>query len=103
MLDLPPILVVDSQPDMRSELMQSLKRVGFPVDCAVDGSEALNMFKTTKYGMVIADDQASGEVGLQVLNTVKRISSQIPVIIMTARGSVQNAVEAMQAGASDYI
>ncbi len=101
--DLLPILVVDSQPDMRSELMQSLKRVGFPVDCAVDGSEALNMFKTAKYGMVIADDQASGEVGLQVLNTVKRISPQIPVIIMTAQGSVQNAVEAMQAGASDYI
>jgi DNA-binding NtrC family response regulator len=61
------------------------------------------MFKTVEYGMVIADDQASGEGGLQVLNTVKRISPQIPVIIMTARGSVQNAVEAMQAGASDYI
>ena len=103
MQELPPILVVDSQPDMRSELEQSLNRVGFAVDSAVDGAEALDMFKSAQYGMVIAGDQASGADGLQVLNSLKRISPQIPVVIMTARGSVHNAVEAMQAGACDYI
>ncbi len=103
MQDLPPILVVDNQPDMRTELEQGLNRVGFPVESASDGSEALDMFKAVKYSMVIADEQSPGVDGLEVLNSVKKISPQIPVVIMTAQGTVQNAVEAMQAGACDYI
>ncbi len=103
MQDLPPILIVDNQPDMRNKLEQSLKRVGFPVESASDGSEALNMFNAVKYSMVITDEQSPGVDGLAVLNSVKKISPQIPVIIMTAQGSVHNAVEAMQAGACDYI
>jgi DNA-binding NtrC family response regulator len=101
--DLPPILVVDNQPDMRNKLEQSLNRVGFPVESASDGSEALNMFNAVKYSMVITDEQSPGVDGMAVLNSVKKISPQIPVIIMTAQGSVHNAVEAMQAGACDYI
>jgi DNA-binding NtrC family response regulator len=101
--DLPPILVVDSHPDMRTELERSLSSVGFAVDSAADGLEVQDMFKTVKYGMVIADEQSPKGGGLKVLNTVKRISPQIPVVIMTSQGSVQNAVKAMQAGASDYI
>ena len=103
MQDLPPILVVDNQPDMRNKLEQSLNRVGFPVESASDGSEALDMFNAVKYSMVIADEQSPGVDGMAVLNSIKKISPQIPVIIMTAQGSVHNAVEAMQAGACDYI
>ncbi len=103
MQDMPPILVIDSQKDLRAELEQNLNTVGFPVDSAADGSEALDKFKAIKYSLVIAGDQESEEGGLQVLNSIKRISPQIPVVIMTARGSVQHAVEAMQAGASDYL
>ena len=103
MQDLPPILVVENQPDMRAELEKSLNRVGFPVESASDGSEALDMFKAVKYSMVIADENSGGRDGLKVLDSVKKISPQIPVVIMTARGSVHNAVEAMQAGACDYI
>ena len=103
MQELPPILVVDNQPDMRTQLEQDLKRVGFAVDSASDGSEALDMFKTVDYGMVITDDQASGASRLQVLNSIKKLSPQIPVIITTAQGTVHQAVEAMQAGAWDYI
>ena len=101
--DMPPILVVDNQPDMRAKLEQSLNRVGFPVECASDGSQALDMFQALKYSLVIADEQSSGIDGMTVLNSVKKISPQIPVIIMTARGSVHHAVAAMQAGAWDYI
>ncbi len=103
MLDLPPILVVDNHPDLRTELVQGLKRVGFPVETAADGSEALDKFKSLKYSMVITDEQIPGIGGLAVLNSVKELSPHIPVVIMTAKGSVNNAVEAMQAGACDYI
>jgi len=101
--DMPPILVVDNQADMRAKLEQSLNRVGFQVECASDGSQALDMFQAIKYSMVIADEQSSGMDGTTVLNSVKKVSPQIPVVIMTAQGSVHHAVAAMQAGACDYI
>jgi len=103
LLDLPPILIVDAQPDLRKEIMQSLSRVGFPVESASDGLEALDRFKDLKFSMVIADDQMPGVGGMEMLNSVKKISPQIPVVIMTGDGSVHNAVAAMQAGACDYI
>ena len=103
MLDLPPILIVDAQPEVRTEIGQSLSRVGFPVEVASDGREALDRFKALKYSLIIADDQVPGVGGLEMLNSIKKISPQIPVVIMTANGSVHNAVAAMQAGACDYI
>lgn len=83
--------------------MQSLSRLGYPVEFASDGLEALDRFKALKYSMVITDDQAPGIGGIEILNSVKKISPQIPVVIMTANGNVHNAVAAMQAGACDYI
>lgn len=103
MQDMPPILVVDNQPDMRIKLEQGLIRVGYPVESASDGSQALDMFKAVKYSMVIADEQSTGGDSLEVINSVKKISPQIPVVIMTSHGTVHHAVEAMQAGACDYI
>ncbi len=103
MLDLPPILIVDAEPEVRTEIGQSLNRVGFPVEIASDGLEALDRFKALKYSMIIADDQVPGIDGMEMLNSIKKISPKIPVVIMTANGSVHNAVAAMQAGACDYI
>lgn len=103
MPDLPPILIIDSQPELRSTLVADLIRVGFPVESASDGSEALDKVKAVKYSMVITDEQTPGVGGLEVLHTVKKISPEIPVVIMTTKGTVHNAVEAMQAGACDYI
>ena len=103
MLDLPPILIVDTQSEVRTEIVQNLSRVGFAVDSASDGQEALERFKTLKYGMVITDDQMPGMGGMEILNSIKKMSPQIPVVIMTTSGTVHNAVAAMQAGASDYI
>jgi len=101
--DVPPILVVDDLADLRSELAQSLKRAGFPVESASNRSKAVDKFRSAKYSMVITDEQIPGIGGMDVLSSVKKISPQIPVIIMTANGTVHNAVEAMQAGASDYL
>jgi DNA-binding NtrC family response regulator len=98
-----PILVVDDKPDIRSTLTRRLHRSGFPVESASNGSEALDKLRSTKYSLVIADEQMNVIHGLDVLSSVKEISPQIPVVITTANGTVHNAVEAMQAGASDYI
>jgi len=100
---LSPILIVDDQPDNRKELTQSLKGVGFPVESASNGLQALDKFRTTTYSVVIANEQTPGIEGKDMLVSLKKISPQIPVIVIAANGTVHNAVEAMHAGASDYL
>jgi len=101
--NLPPILIVDDQPENRKELTQSLSCVGFPVESASDALQAMDKFKSTKYSMVISNEQTPGIEGEDIIGSVKKISPQIPVIIISANGTVHNAVEAMHAGASDYL
>jgi len=101
--DVSPILVVGDHPDIRTEVSRNLNSAGFQAETVSSGSEAFERFSTTKYSLVISDEQISGIGRLDLLNSVKKISPQIPVIIMTANGSVHNAVEAMQAGAADYL
>ena len=103
MADVSPILVVDDHSDIRTEVSRNLNSAGFQVETVSSGSEAFERFSTTEYSLVIADEQISGMDGMDLLNSVKKISPQLPVIIMTANGSVHNAVEAMQAGAADYL
>jgi len=101
--DLSPILIVDDQLGNRKELTQSLNRFGFPVESACDGLQALDKVRSTKYSLVIANEQTPKMEGGDVLQSVKKISPQIPVIVITANGTVHNAVAAMHAGASDYL
>jgi DNA-binding NtrC family response regulator len=101
--DLSPILIVDDQLDNRKELTQSLNRFGFPVESACDGVQALDKVRSTKYSLVIANEQTPKIEGGDVLHSVKKISPQIPVIVITANGTIHNAVAAMHAGASDYL
>jgi DNA-binding NtrC family response regulator len=101
--DLSPILIIDDQSDNRKELTRSLERVGFPVEIASDGLQALDKFRSTKYSMVITNEQTPRTEGEDVLGLLKKISPQIPVIVIAANGTVHDAVEAMHAGASDYL
>ena len=103
MTDLSPILIIDDQLDNRKELTRSLERVGFPVESASDGLQALDKFRSTKYSMVITNQQTPRTEGGDVLGSLKKISPQIPVIVIAANGTVHDAVEAMHAGASDYL
>jgi DNA-binding NtrC family response regulator len=80
-----------------------LERVGFPVESASDGLQALDKFRSTKYSMVITNQQTPRTEGGDVLGSLKKISPQIPVIVIAANGTVHDAVEAMHAGASDYL
>ena len=98
-----PILVVDDAPDMRSAMTTVLTNSGYPVESAVSGNEALNKFERGRFSMIITDAGTPSSSGMDVLVTVKRVSPETPVIVTTANGSVNHAVEVMQAGASDYI
>jgi DNA-binding NtrC family response regulator len=97
------ILVVDDEPEMRIALNHALRRSGFAVETASNGSEALAKFEKERYGIVITDIKMPEVSGMEVLKAVKKISSHVAVIMITAYGTIGNAVEAMKEGASDYI
>ena len=102
-MSLDPILVVDDEPDMRLALAHALNVNGYSVETASDGNEAVSRFQHERFQMVITDMKMPEMSGLEVLRRVRRISPDIPVIMITAYGTIDNAVDAMKEGASDYI
>jgi len=102
-MSLAPILVVDDESEMRTALSHALDRGGFSVESASSGTDALIKLKKDAFSMVITDIKMPEMSGIEVLSAVKKLSPRIPVIMITAYGSIHNAVEAMQAGAADYL
>ena len=97
------ILVVDDDDLSRSYLSEALQRSGYSVDNASDGQEAVSMTDKQYYDMVFLDMRMPRMNGLKVLERVKKASKETIVVMMTAYGSIESAVEAMQKGAYDYI
>lgn len=102
-MGLAPILIVDDESEMRSALCHALTRSGFAVESAASGAEAILKLKKESISMVITDLKMPQMSGMEVLGAVKKTAPGIPVILITAYGSIHNAVEAMQAGAADYL
>ena len=98
-----PILIVGDEPDMRADLIHALDGAGYSVETASSGFEALEKFKKDEFSLVITDVNMSQMSGFEVLGQIKKMSSEVPVVLITADGSVDNAVEAMKKGAEDYI
>lgn len=102
-MGLAPILIVDDESEMRSALCHALTRSGFAVESAASGAEALLKLKKDSISLVITDLKMPQMSGMEVLGAVKKTVPAVPVIVITAYGSIHNAVEAMQAGAADYL
>ncbi len=98
-----PILVVDDEAQARTMLLSMLNRTGYDVDSASSGVEALTKFEENDYRLVIADTGIPEMSGIELLSEVKKVSPNVPVIMVTGHGTINNAVEAMQKGAFDYI
>ncbi len=97
------ILVVDDEADMRFAIKEALGRKGYSVDLAEDGKEALAKINAGSYGMVISDMKMPGLGGMDVLKGVKKAAPHVPVLLITAFGTIQKAVEAVKEGAVDFI
>lgn len=96
------VLIVDDEKIMRDSLTDWLKD-GYRVTTAESGEKALELIKKQDFDVMVLDMKLTGKNGLQVLKEVKDIKPQIQSIIMTAYPSVDLAVEAMKAGATDYL
>src|SRR3989442_15759255 len=102
------ILVADDQQDVREALRLLLKGEGFAIDTAASPGAVLESAKTKEYDALLIDlnytrDTTSGREGLDLLARLQALDSTLPVIVMTAWGSVDVAVEAMRRGARDFV
>ncbi len=99
----PTILLVDDDPSLRTVTKYHLQSAGYEVRLAVDGQEALELYKAEAPDLTITDVQMPKVNGMQLLAEVRRLDPQALVIVITAYGSIENAVEAMKQGAYDYL
>lgn len=97
------ILVVDDEPRMRRVLEIMLQKLGHAVFVASDGREALDMFQANAIDLVITDLRMPHVDGLELLSALRAQTSDVPVIVITAHGTVETAVAAMKLGATDYV
>jgi DNA-binding NtrC family response regulator len=97
------ILIIDDDTSLRRVLEYNLQEEGYEVQAASSGEEGLYLFRQSQPNLVITDMKMSGMDGLMVLKSIKERSPETLVIIITAFGTVDVAVEAMKAGAYDYI
>jgi len=95
------ILVVEDEDHLRRIIELQLIDSGFAVEKASTAEEALPLID--RADLVITDFKLPGMTGLEMLQLIRRMDSHVPVIVMTAFGTVENAVEAMKAGASDFL
>jgi DNA-binding NtrC family response regulator len=99
----PSILIVEDEAKMRRLLELQLADEGFHATTAPDAESGLQLLQKDQFDLVVTDFKLPGMTGLEFLQAVKRANAAIPVIIMTAYGTVESAVEAMKIGASDYV
>ncbi|MEW6720209.1 MAG: sigma-54 dependent transcriptional regulator [Thermodesulfobacteriota bacterium] len=98
-----PVLVVDDDPQMREALKEAIRRIGHGADVCENGLEALGRIARTGYSLVVTDMKMPGMDGLALLREIRRRSPSQPVLVITGHGTVENAVETMREGATNYL
>ena len=104
----PRILIADDQPDVLEALRLLLKGEGFAIESAASPGQIVAALENHEFGAVLMDlnyarDTTSGQEGLDLLAKIREIDPTLPVVVMTAWGSIDLAVEAMRRGARDFI
>ncbi|MCJ7554223.1 MAG: sigma-54 dependent transcriptional regulator [Ignavibacteriaceae bacterium] len=97
------ILIIDDEESQRNVLSGYLQKKGFKIFSASSGSAGVELAKNNMIDIVLSDYKMPDKTGLEVLEEVKRINPEMSFVILTAYGTVENAVKAMRLGAYDYI
>jgi DNA-binding response OmpR family regulator len=97
------VLIVDDEKNIRLTLSQSLETLEVETDTAINGEEALAKLKEKNFDLILLDLKMPGMDGMEVLRQVRQIRPDIRIIIITAHGTIESAVEAMKLGAVDFL
>jgi phosphoserine phosphatase RsbU/P len=106
--DPPRMLIADDQPDVLEALRLLLKGAGFQTEAVTSPSAALEALKSSNYDLLLMDlnyarDTTSGREGIDLLTNVRMIDETLPVVVITAWGTLEIAVEALRGGVTDFI
>ncbi|MGA9549550.1 MAG: response regulator, partial [Rhodomicrobium sp.] len=103
MSDRTPLLVVDDEPPIRRLLRTSLGAEGFEVIEADNAEKALTAIEARKPEIVILDLGLPDQDGLDVIRSIRRSGSKLPIVVLSSRGDERGKVEALELGADDYV
>ena len=97
------VLIVEDDPATRSGLTELVRTWGFTAEAAADGAEALERVTTFRPSIIVSDLVMPRMSGMELLKAIKAEGEHIKIILLTAQGTVDTAVEAVKAGAEDYL
>ncbi|MFN5425401.1 MAG: sigma-54-dependent transcriptional regulator [Bacteroidota bacterium] len=97
------ILIIDDEKSIRNVLKDILQHEGYQVEEAPDGEQGLKLFQSKPFDLVLCDIKMPKMDGMEVLQQIMAINTEIPVIMISGHGSIENAVEAVKKGAYDFI
>jgi DNA-binding response OmpR family regulator len=97
------ILLIDDEPNIRQMMRFTLEPAGYQVDEAGDGQTGIDRFTTSDYDVVVLDQKMPGLDGLETLRRIKAHTPEACVLMVTAFGSIELAVDAMRLGATDFL
>jgi two-component system response regulator FlrC len=99
----PAVLIVEDDPNLREALLDTLRHTEHPVFAAGSGPEALEILNAEDIGLVVSDLQMEPMDGHELLGEIRQQHPALPAVLMTAHGSIENAVDEMRHGAADYL
>ena len=97
------VLVVEDHATLARSIANGLREEGFAVDLSSDGEEALGLAKINPYDCLVLDVMLRGRDGWSVLQQIRRVGSQVPVLMLTARDGLDDKVKGLNLGADDYL
>lgn len=97
------ILVVEDEPDLNDVIVKKLESEHYAVDWCMNGGEALNYINCAEYDAIILDIMLPGISGLEVLREIRSQNNKTPVLLLTARDSIEDRVAGLDQGADDYL
>ncbi|MFM7358967.1 MAG: sigma-54-dependent transcriptional regulator [Sediminibacterium sp.] len=97
------ILIIDDEKSIRNVLKDILQHEGYQVDEASDGEQGLQLFQSKNFDLVLCDIKMPKMDGMEVLQQIMLVNPEVPVIMISGHGTIENAVEAVKKGAYDFI
>ena len=97
------VLLVDDEPPIRRALRTTLSALGFDIEEASGGEQAVSFVRTERYDAALLDSNMPGMGGLEACRTMRRLCPRLPILMLTVRDSEDDKIDALDAGADDYV